>query len=484
MIRETYLELLKSLFWGSLSGALLALSYQPYDFKILALISTFIWISYTIKNLGRQSESFLRYCLFIFAFLYVSRMIFYSDYLLVLQNKTTINPKLFPFYYILMGLQQIIITFPASILVYYFIKKYYHKLSRFFKLTGVLVAILSVEIISQRECPLSAFIALANLTENVVLFNFWGHDLTGFFYYLVFICFYFFSALKSFYKGLALIPLCVFLVLPYVHKTLQQSPSPVIKTIQVVIINEKLKIPSFNDPTPINLDEVIGKVQNLISSKNLTNSQIYYLWNEVAIIQNEKINVADHMKKRLSEKLPGKHFIGIFDFKTSADHSIKATSNYLYFDTLTGEEQNYQKKTLVPLDEIPYYYPYVFKDQIIKPIEVVPAEKMVVFTVDNLKIGISLCNEILDIRELINQKVYQSADVIINPSNVPLLYRNNFESLLDELSLWGYKISGVPILRISAANYVNWISDDPAKLNTKHQTIHALTINIPMRNNK
>lgn len=481
MVRENYAGLLKSLFWGSLSGALLALSYQPYNFKILALVSTFIWVNYTIRNLGRQSESFLRYCLFIFAFLYVSRMIFYSDYLLVLQNKTTINPTLFPFYYVLMGLQQVIITFFASIIIYYFIKKYYHKLPIVFKIISTLVAILAVEIISQRECPLSAFIAVANLTENVTIFNFWGHDLTALFYYLTFICFFFIYEFKSYYKITCLTPLCVFLALPYIHETLA-APSPTaIKKIQVIVVNEKLNIPSFDNPTPINLDEVIGKIQNLITSKNLTGSSIYYLWNEVAIIQNEKNNVAVYMKKRLSEKLPGKHFIGVFNFKTSADNSTKATSNYLYFDTLTGQEQNYQKKTLVPLDEIPYYYPYVFKEQIIKPIEVEPAEKMVVFTVDNLRIGISLCNEILDIRELIDQKVYQSADIIINPSNVPLLYRNHFESLLDELSQWGYKISRVPVLRISAANYVNWISDEPVQVNTKQQTVHALTISIPVR---
>ena len=129
---------------------------------------------------------------------------------------------------------------------------------------------------------------------------------------------------------------------------------------------------------------------------------------------------------------------------------------------------------MVPLEENPDYYPWMSQNKIINPIKVITSDRMEILKTEVISFGVALCNEIMDVSQLVKSDIFSNVDIILNPSNVPQLYKNNFESRLDIYAEWIHSISGKPILRFSSGNYVNWINEQESfKVSGKSAEIFA-----------
>ncbi|MBC7713041.1 MAG: hypothetical protein H7177_06865 [Rhizobacter sp.] len=477
MLKEKFLNPFVSALLGIMAGVFLAFSHSPYHLSFLAILSTLIWVSFTYFSLKNIGKSISKYLIFFFCLLFFSKIIFYQDYYLILANKTSLEPFMRLPALILMNIQVILPGFLIGSLLFVMLKKKLHQLNPFLKLLVLTLYFIVVELVLQGQSPQSPFISLGVSLNLPSLFSYWGNDLISVFYYSFWVlCIYGIDTRK---KEIFLFPLVIFSLFVLIPMTKSKAVRSE-KIINAILVNEKLSSLYLPEGYPTNFEEVVKRIKDVSQEAFKDHpSDVYYFWNEAAFNQFTATDVIEHITPILAKELPGKHFIGIMH----ASERYSATSRYVYINTLTKEHMTYEKKSLVSLDEDPAFYPWLPLKYIINPVAIVPAKQMQIFTIDGIKIGIALCNEIMDIKMLTQQNIIRDVDLIINPSNVPQLFHNKFEMMLDEYAQWVHNLSGRPVLRLSISNYVNLVDGERSFTSASElsQKVHALKISIPVQ---
>ncbi len=426
---------------GLIAGSLLGISFLPLSMELLAALSTIVFLG-SLLLLRRKNGSTLSIIFFLFLYLYSLHAIFYKDYFYILLNKTNYAPVMQIPVFLLMNFQMILVHFIiSSIEVYLFQLKLLRKFEFLFLISIVFI----IELTTMKQCPPSAFISLSALDPHPAPYFLWGHWGTAFFYYTFLItCLLGLKTSKRYFVP-SLIILAVW-CLSYFYKTPESK-----KTITIAAITEVYSKINTTQSLPENIHSALNKLKQEASQQKID----FYFWNEAAILEIRNNHAVAELKKLLAINNPGLHFIG----ELLLQNRTIGHSYYHLLDTNVEQPlKTYSKKSLVPLDEVPHYFPWMSDSSLTNPMNIVAGNSKGLIEKNGLTFGIALCNEIMDVKMLLNDHILKEADIIINPSNVPQLFSHNFESALDKYSLWIHKISGKPVLRLSAGKYVHYIN--------------------------
>ena len=426
---------------GLIAGSLLGISFLPLSMELLAAISTLVFLG-SLIFLRRKNGTTLSIITFLLFYLYSLHAIFYKDYFYILLNKTNYTPSLQIPVFLLMNFQMILVPFIVlSIAVYLFQFKFFRKFDFLFLTSMVFI----IELTTMKQCPPSAFITLSSLDSHNAPYFLWGHWGTAFFYYMFFItCLLGLEKAKRYLIFSSIIFAVWFF--SYFHKTPETK-----KTITIAAVTEVYSKINTTQGLPENIHSALNELKKKSAQQKID----FYFWNEAAILEIRNNHAVAELKKLLTINNPGLHFIGELLLQSR-------TTGHSYYHLIdTNAEQplkTYSKKSLVPLDEVPHYFPWMSDSNLTNPMNIVAGHSKGLIEKNGLKFGIALCNEIMDVKMLLKDDILKEADIIVNPSNVPQLFSHNFESTLDKYSTWIHKISGKPVLRLSAGKYFHYIN--------------------------
>jgi apolipoprotein N-acyltransferase len=183
-----------------------------------------------------------------------------------------------------------------------------------------------------------------------------------------------------------------------------------------------------------------------------------YVWPEALMTfkrpnQSQQNLVEDVFKRQF----PGIHFYGAYTVKENVPAS--STNKYFSLNTETSERNEINKAFPVPFQEASDYFWFIPQNKIGLSFNVKTTKKFSFLKMNEKHVGIFLCNEVGELREVLGQYP-DEAELILIPSNTPAQNTEFYEEVLDFYSRVLAKIKRTPLIKVSSHGRIYVIEND------------------------
>jgi apolipoprotein N-acyltransferase len=197
---------------------------------------------------------------------------------------------------------------------------------------------------------------------------------------------------------------------------------------------------------------------HFIKFKQPYTGKLTYVWPEALMTfkrpnQTQQSIVEDIFKRHF----PGTHFYGAYTVKENVPAS--STNKYFSLNTESGEKHEINKAFPVPFQEASDYFWFIPQSKIGLSFNVKTTKKFAFLNLNEKRVGIFLCNEVGELREVLGQYPNE-AELILIPSNTPAQNTEYYEEVLDFYSRVLAKIKRTPLIKVSSHGRIYVIEND------------------------